>query len=157
MKFHVTNVHTMDELKLTGNHMRGTRSLLSFSQEFGDDEDEHNDENGLRKNGRGNSEVDGDGAHGNAHLRLMKELFIHIFGVPRGHRKSKPFYDHVISFSVIDNRILIRNYQIIIPGAEQRTGKASLDDMSLAEVGPRMCLNPVKVCMHSTRTIIVYN
>lgn len=159
MKFHVTNVHTMDELKLTGNHMRGTRSLLSFSEEFGDDdhdEQQHGQKqrqgNGKGKgkgnansNGIGNGNGNGSSDSSNVHLRLMKELFIHIFGVPKGHRKSKPFYDHVISFSLIDDRIWIRNFQIIVPGGEQKTGKASLDDMSLAEVGPRMCLNPVKV------------
>ena len=46
---------------------------------------------------------------------------------------------------MLDGRIWVRNYQIIVPGGEQRQGKSSLDDMSLAEVGPRMCLNPIKI------------
>ena len=28
----------------------------------------------------------------------MKELLTQVFGTPRGHRKSKPFLDHVLSF-----------------------------------------------------------
>ena len=30
-------VHTMEELKLTGNHLRGSRPLLSFSSNFDND------------------------------------------------------------------------------------------------------------------------
>lgn len=33
-RFHVLNVHTMDELKLTGNCMLGSRPLLSFDSRF---------------------------------------------------------------------------------------------------------------------------
>lgn len=31
---HVQNVHTMDELKMTGNCLKGSRGLLSFDQAF---------------------------------------------------------------------------------------------------------------------------
>jgi len=31
---HVQNVHTMDELKMTGNCLKGSRGLLSFDQGF---------------------------------------------------------------------------------------------------------------------------
>ena len=34
VKFHVANVHTMDELKLTGNCMIGSRPLLNFDASF---------------------------------------------------------------------------------------------------------------------------
>ena len=34
VKFHVANVHTMDELKLTGNCMMGSRPLLNFDASF---------------------------------------------------------------------------------------------------------------------------
>lgn len=33
-RFHVLNVHTMDELKLTGNSMLGSRPLLNFDAKF---------------------------------------------------------------------------------------------------------------------------
>jgi ribosome biogenesis protein BRX1 len=33
-KFHIQNVHTMDELKLTGNCLKGSRPLLSFDASF---------------------------------------------------------------------------------------------------------------------------
>jgi ribosome biogenesis protein BRX1 len=33
-KFQVENVHTMRELKLTGNCLRGSRPLLSFDRNF---------------------------------------------------------------------------------------------------------------------------
>lgn len=34
MKFHVLNVHTLAELKLTGNHLKGSRPVLSFDASF---------------------------------------------------------------------------------------------------------------------------
>ena len=38
VKLHVQNVHTMDELKLTGNCLKGSRGLLSFDRAFEDSE-----------------------------------------------------------------------------------------------------------------------
>ena len=34
LKMHVQNVHTMDELKMTGNCLKGSRGVLSFDQGF---------------------------------------------------------------------------------------------------------------------------
>jgi ribosome biogenesis protein BRX1 len=77
VRFLVTNIHTMDELRLTGNCLKGSRPVLSFDKSF--------------------TEID--------HLKLIKELFIDVFGVPRGHPKSKPFVDRVMSFYFADNRV----------------------------------------------------
>jgi ribosome biogenesis protein BRX1 len=77
VKFHVTNVHTMDELRLTGNCMKGSRAVLTFDSNF--------DRLG--------------------HLKLLKELFIDTFGTPRGHPKSKPFIDRVMCFYYADKRV----------------------------------------------------
>ena len=77
VRFHVSNIHTMDELKMTGNCMKGSRPILSFDQSFT--------------------------KHG--HLRLMKELFVDIFGTPRGHPKSKPFVDRVMGFYYADKKV----------------------------------------------------
>jgi len=84
VKFHVTNVHTMEELKFTGNFLRGSRPILSFDQNF-------------------DTEI---------HYQLMKELLSQVFGTPNKHPKSKPFIDHVISFFISDERIWFRCYQI---------------------------------------------
>jgi len=40
-KFQVENVHTMGELKLTGNCLRGSRPLLSFDKSFDDNSMPH--------------------------------------------------------------------------------------------------------------------
>jgi Brix domain len=77
VKFHVSNIHTMDELRLTGNCMKGSRPVLSFDESFG--------------------RV--------GHLRLLKELFVDVFGTPRGHPKSKPFVDRVMAFYYADKRV----------------------------------------------------
>jgi ribosome biogenesis protein BRX1 len=76
-RFHVTNIHTMDELRLTGNCMKHSRPILSFDESFG--------------------RLD--------HLKLLKELFVDIFGTPRGHPKSKPFVDRVMAFYYADDRV----------------------------------------------------
>lgn len=85
IKMHVQNVHTMDELKLTGNCLKGSRGLLSFDRAFEDTE----------------------------WGRLTKEVFTQIFGVPSTSRKAKPFIDHVLTFSILDSKIWFRNFQII--------------------------------------------
>jgi len=105
IKFEVENIHTMAELKMTGNCLKASRPLLSFDQSF----------------------------TAEPHLKLVKELFVQIFGVPNHHPKSQPFFDHVYTFSVVDGKIWFRNYQIL-----EESG-------ALAEIGPRMVLNPIKV------------
>ncbi len=76
-KFLVENIHTMDELRLTGNCMKGSRPILTFDSNFDDREE----------------------------LKLLKCLFIDIFGTPRGHPKSKPFVDRVMGFYYADKKV----------------------------------------------------
>ena len=38
IKLHVQNVHTMDELKMTGNCLKGSRGILSFDEAFDESE-----------------------------------------------------------------------------------------------------------------------
>ncbi|KAN0140796.1 Brix domain containing protein [Lactarius tabidus] len=85
IKLHVQNVHTMDELKMTGNCLKGSRGLLSFDAAFEETE----------------------------WGRLTKELFTHIFGVPPQARRAKPFLDHILTFSILDSKIWFRNFQIV--------------------------------------------
>jgi len=40
--------------------------------------------------------------------------FIQIFETPKDHRKAKPFHDHVFVFSIVDDHIWFRNYQVYI-------------------------------------------
>lgn len=104
-KFYIENVHTMKELKMTGNCLKGTRPLLSFDSTF----DTH------------------------THWSLLRELMTQIFSTPKNHPKSQPFFDHVFTFTIIENRIWFRNFQILE------------EDGQLAEIGPRFVLNPIKV------------
>lgn len=77
VKFHISNVHTMDELRLTGNCMKGSRPVLSFDESFGCI----------------------------PHLQLLKVLLIKVFGTPKGHPKSKPFVDRVMAFYYADKKV----------------------------------------------------
>ena len=83
-KFLVQNTHTLAELKMTGNCLKGSRPLLSFNPAF--------------------DEL--------PHYALLKELLIQIFSTPRYHPKSQPFVDHIFTFTVFDNRIWFRNFQV---------------------------------------------
>ncbi|KAJ4886540.1 Ribosomal RNA processing Brix domain protein [Raphanus sativus] len=118
VKFLVNAVHTMEELKLTGNHLKGSRPLLTFSSNFDKD----------------------------VHWKLLKEMLTQVFGIPKEHRKSKPYHDHVFAFSIVDDHIWFRNYQISVPHNEaDKVARGGLDKMTLVEVGPRFCLNPIKI------------
>ena len=88
---------------MTGNCLKGTRPLLSFDATF----------------------------NTKPHWALMKELltqvmstflqskpltlnlFLQTFSTPRNHPKSQPFIDHVFTFTIIENRIWFRNFQIV--------------------------------------------
>ncbi|KAH9950254.1 ribosome biogenesis protein BRX1 [Amylocystis lapponica] len=114
IKMHVQNVHTMDELKMTGNCLKGSRGILSFDKAFEDSE----------------------------WGRLTKEVFTHIFGVPPQARKAKPFIDHILTFSLLDDKIWFRNFQIIEKDPLQPNGPPQT---SLVEIGPRFVLTPIRI------------
>lgn len=116
-RFLVQNVHTMDELRLTGNHLKGSRPLVTFNKAFDDQ----------------------------PHLALLKEMLKQMFGTPNLHPKSKPFFDHVIGFTFLDDRIWFRNFQIT---DEEKGG--------LVEVGPRFCLWVIKVFNGSFSGDVLY-
>ncbi|GAB5362386.1 hypothetical protein AAMO2058_000792400 [Amorphochlora amoebiformis] len=112
VKFLVENLHTMSELKLTGNCLKGSRPILFFDKTFDT----------------------------TPTYKLLKEMFIQIFGSPKGHPKVKPFIDHQFSFFIADNRIWFRNYQLV----KANVGTKDPVD-TLVEVGPRFVLNPIRL------------
>ncbi|PHH65418.1 hypothetical protein CDD81_2522 [Ophiocordyceps australis] len=147
VKMHLQNLHTMEELHFTGNCLKGSRPILSFDAAFDKQ----------------------------PHLRVIKELFLHTFGVPQGARKSKPFIDHVMGFSVADGKIWVRNYQIseeeslvVKPGSEDaadsaqkktdsKSRKGSGDtEVKLVEIGPRFVLTPIVIQEGSFGGPIIY-
>ncbi|KAL0232947.1 hypothetical protein GEMRC1_011694 [Eukaryota sp. GEM-RC1] len=131
VKFHVLNVHTMDELKLTGNSLLYSRPILHFDGAF-DTEPQ---------------------------WRLLKQMFTHFFRSPKSHHKTKPFIDHLLSFSIVDNKIWFRNYQMVdktltvdaitaseVAAVAAEEGDDSIrSDLELVEIGPRMVLNPIRI------------
>jgi ribosome biogenesis protein BRX1 len=121
-KFLINDVHSMNDLKLTGNCLKGSRPFLLFDSAF----------------------------DGEPHMRLTKELFIQAFGTPLGHLKSKPCFDHVISFFYLEGKIWFRNYQIV----EIDMGKKK--EVSLSEIGPRFCLEPVAIFEASFGGQVIY-
>ncbi|KAI8286108.1 Ribosome biogenesis protein BRX1 [Colletotrichum sp. SAR11_57] len=82
---------------------------------------------------------------------VMKKLFIAAFGVPPGARKAKPFIDHVMSFSVLDGKIWVRNYEIQEKEGQEDDGEKTVTkggktiSTSLQEIGPRFTLTPVVI------------
>lgn len=124
----------MEELAFSGNCLKGSRPILSFDKSFDTE----------------------------PHLQVIKQLFLQILGVPPFQRRSKPFIDHVLSFSVADGRIFMRVYQIQETEASKKDGaegeeaaeksrkqkprpadKDKEPDISLLEIGPRCVLQPI--------------
>ena len=135
-------VHTMEELHFTGNCLKGSRPILSFDAAFEQE----------------------------PHLKVIKELFLHMFGVPQGARKSKPFIDHVMGFSIADGKIWVRNYEIREVEKAKGEGKDEEEankgkkpkfgerdtDISLVEIGPRFVLTPIVIQEGSFGGPIIY-
>ncbi|KAL8992243.1 MAG: hypothetical protein Q9188_007634, partial [Gyalolechia gomerana] len=147
LKCHLQNLHTTSELHFPGNCLRGSRPILSFDATF----------------------------TSSPHLTLIKELLTHIFGVPKGARKTKPFVDHIMGFTIADGKIWIRCFEIretIISKAESRTQPAENDaekkemirtagekgdtKISLIEIGPRFILTPIVVLESSFGGPVIY-
>lgn len=120
-------MHTMSELNFSGNALKGSRPIVSFDKSF----------------------------DGTPSLALIKELLLHTFSVPRGARKSKPFIDRVVSFTIADGKIWVRHYQIqIVPAAKKGGGSddgdaeaktRDKDETELIEIGPRFVLTPIVI------------
>lgn len=117
MKFYLQNMHTLDELNFTGNCLKGSRPLLSFDRSFTD----------------------------SPHHDLIKEIFTHTFGVPPNARKSKPFVDHVTTFSIVDNKIWVRNYQISETEQVRESDDVDVESLSLVEIGPRFVMTLITI------------
>lgn len=117
-KFSLSNIHAMEELKLTGNCLKFSRPLVSFDGSFDDPEQPH--------------------------LQLCKEILSHTFNTPKNHPKSKPFIDHVISFNYFGGKIWFRNYQILNQDEKMFKSTDDIDKLVLIEIGPRFSLTPIK-------------
>eukprot|EP01064_Diplonema_japonicum_P025439 TRINITY_DN36865_c0_g1_i1.p1 TRINITY_DN36865_c0_g1~~TRINITY_DN36865_c0_g1_i1.p1 ORF type:complete len:287 (+),score=81.27 TRINITY_DN36865_c0_g1_i1:42-902(+) len=85
VRFLLSNLHTMDELKMSGNCLKGSRPVLSFDKAFSEQPE----------------------------LQVLRALLTQAFGTPKNHPNSKPFIDHVFSFFYVNGRIAFRNYQIV--------------------------------------------
>lgn len=85
VKFLLQNVHTSQELKLTGNCVKYSRPLLTFGPEFETEQ----------------------------YLQLIQQLITQTFSTPRYHPKSKAFHDHSLHFAVADGKIWVRHYELI--------------------------------------------
>lgn len=128
-KFLVSNIHTLDELKMTGNCLKGSRPLLHFDAAFVTE----------------------------PYLQVLREIFTHIFAVPRGHTKSKPFVDHIIGFYFVDGRIWFRHFQIVATSrVETKESGAKEEDVELVEIGPRFVLTPIRILEGSFHGVTMY-
>ena len=149
VKLHLHNLHTMSELHFPGNCLKGSRPILSFDSRF----------------------------QTQPHLLLLKEMLVHVFGVPKGARKSKPFVDHVMSFTLADGKVWIRCYEVkqtevskgdraeeqadakaTTPGeiVKKKAGGGAETKVSLTEIGPRFVLTPIVMLEGSFGGPVIY-
>ena len=143
----------MAELNFTGNCLQGSRPILSFDATF----------------------------ETQPHLLLIKELLAHVFGVPKTSRKVKPFIDHVMGFTLADNKVWVRCYQIVeteLSKTERAKGEGAAatgeaetaaaseivrdkggrgdTKISLIEIGPRFVLTPIVILEGSFGGPVIY-
>lgn len=135
----------MSELHFPGNCLKGSRPILSFDATF----------------------------DSQPHLLVIKELLTQTFGVPPGARKTKPFVDHVMGFTIADGKIWIRCFQINETEVAKGTTVDSSDSaskmevvktkgqrgdtqISLTEIGPRFVLTPIVIQESSFGGPIIY-
>ncbi|KAL8644402.1 MAG: hypothetical protein Q9210_007274 [Variospora velana] len=155
IKCHLQNLHTTSELHFPGNCLRGSRPILSFDATFTT----------------------------SPHLLLIKELLTHIFSVPKGARKTKPFVDHVMGFTIADSKIWIRCFEIretAVTKAQQQQQSSNEEGeenknhankaikttgekggggdtkISLVEIGPRFILTPIVILEGSFGGPVIY-
>jgi len=117
IKFQINNIYTLKEIRLTGNCLKYSRPLLSFDASF---------------------EVF-------PHLKVVKELLISTFNTPNNHPKSKPFYDHVLSFFNVNNTIFFRNYQILNELSKKFCNDDDISKLQLVEIGPRFSMTIIRI------------
>ena len=117
IKFKINNIHVLNEIKLMGNCIKYSRPLLSFDKNF----------------------------QKQPYLKLIMEMLIQAFNSPKGHPKTRPFYDHILSFSVINNNIFFRNYQILNEIKEKYKNEDSEDKINLLEIGPRFTMEIIRI------------
>lgn len=137
----------MSELHFPGNCLKGSRPILSFDSTF----------------------------NTQPYLLVIKELLTHIFGVPKHARKTKPFIDHVMGFTLADGKIWVRCFEIREveatkddPAADPDhadTGAANSKSIkkagkdtkiSLTEIGPRFVLTPIVILESSFGGPVIY-
>ena len=149
VKLHLHNLHTMSELHFPGNCLKGSRPILSFDARF----------------------------QTQPHLLLLKEMLTHIFGVPKGARKTKPFIDHVMGFTLADGKVWIRCYEVSETevSKNEKNGEEAGDEqavtstiikkkvvrggetkISLMEIGPRFVLTPIMILEGSFGGPVIY-
>ncbi|CCE61167.1 hypothetical protein TPHA_0A00820 [Tetrapisispora phaffii CBS 4417] len=116
IKFFIQNLNTMNELNFTGNCLKGSRPVLSFDHRF----------------------------DSSPHFKLIKELLMHNFGVPPTARKVKPFIDHIMSFSIVDNKIWVRTYEISHTARNSQEYEDE-EELSLVEIGPRFVMTVILI------------
>ena len=144
-KFLVQNIHTMSELKLTGNSIKGSRPLILFDGTFDTQ----------------------------PYYRVIKQLLHSIYNTPYMHPRSKPFIDRIQCFYICDHKIYVRNYQIqyniLLDSKIQHTTvhdniaqnilnnttvQHSITEQNttkpiLVEIGPRYILTPIRIFSNS--------
>ena len=85
-----------------------------------------------------------------AALRVMKALLTQTFAVPvSAAPKEHPKAQHTLTFSWLDGRIWLRVYRII--------RNEALEKIDVAEIGPRMVLEPVRIIASSFGGAVLYS
>lgn len=123
--FEILDYIPLHSFSFPGNCLLYSRPLLIFSKQF--------------------DELD--------HLKLIKEIFIHVFGTPKYHPLSKPFYDHCYNFYYINDLIYFRHYQIL---PTTLADSNNINKQKLVEIGPQFTLHIIKIFEQFFKGNVIY-
>mmetsp|Transcript_63567 Transcript_63567/g.53910 ORF Transcript_63567/g.53910 Transcript_63567/m.53910 type:complete len:108 (+) Transcript_63567:558-881(+) len=83
-------------------------------------------------------------------MKILKEALFQIFSIDLKNHLYKPFIDHVISFSNVNNEVHFRHYELI-PTDKSAVQSAHLE--SLVEIGPRFSFRLSKVMLNNNHMV----
>lgn len=107
---------------MTGNNILFSRGLLNFDSTF-DSKPE---------------------------MQILKSALFQIFSIDFNNHVYKPFIDHTLSFSAVNNEVHFRHYEMI-PTDKNAVQSAHLE--SLVEIGPRFSFRMSKVFLQNNHLI----
>ena len=122
VKVKLDGMVSLRDIKFQGNSVKGARHIISF-----------------------------DGGFESGKMRMIKELLVGAFNIPKSHPKSTGVIDHVLSFTNENGMVSFRNYQIFREAVNK-----DKDTVDMYEIGPRFMMDTTCILDGVMRGEVLY-